>query len=384
MTGVRAITSRRRRAAADAATIDSVSLAPLLASLEPHLPPEIIAPAAVARMRRAAGLLFPASGIGFEARLAGDPAEVDLYLRVMPQDGSAAILGGWHRRHPLAPALAADPYWQRLARLSRLLWAADDALLKPFVNRIGIEVDSTDLDGACARPSIAFFDLPNAAGPNGAGLVRTMTDIVLPLALERCLGNLQRRRIGATVAALASVGRLRHVGAALRRPDPAIRLVFAVPLDRIAECLARLGFGARVKPIGDAASSIGGDLTEIALQIDVAETLGPRVGVEFHASRADAWAGLLKRMTACRLCTPERAMALASWQQAPAELQRPQGMAPYASDIPNDTDRLREGLPVRLLSHAKLSFPPDGNLEAKIYLYAGFVWRRTGAPAETA
>jgi hypothetical protein len=379
MTEIRAITSRRRRTASDALMTDSVSLAPLLASVAPHLPPEIISPAAVARMRRAAGLLFPASGIGFEARLAGDPSEVDLYLRVMPQDGSAAILGGWHRRHPLAPQLTEDPYWQRLARLSRLLWAADDGLLKPFVNRIGLELDNADLDGGCARPSIAFFDLPDAAGSNSAGLVRTMTDIVLPLALERCLGNVQRRRIGATVAALASVGRLRHVGAALRRPDPAIRLVFAVPLDRIAECLALLGFGARARPIGAAASIIGGDLTEIALQIDVTETLGPRVGVELHASKADAWAGLLRRMTAHRLCTAERALALASWQRAPAELQGPQGMAPYASDIPDDMARLGEALPVRLLSHAKLSFLPDNSLEAKIYLYAGFVWRSNGS-----
>jgi len=253
-------------------------------------------------------------------------------------------------------------------------------LLKPFVNRIGLELDDTDLDGTCARPSIAFFDLPDTAGPNSAGLVRTMTDIVLPLALERSLGDVQRRRIGATVAALTSIGRLRHVGAALRRPDPAIRLVFALPLDRVAECLALLGFGARAKPIGAAASIIGGDLTEIALQIDVTEMLGPRVGIEFHASKAEAWAGLLKRMTAHRLCSVERAIALASWQRAPAELQTPQGTAAYASNIPDDPARLKKGLPVRLLSHAKLSFLPDGNLETKIYLYAGFLWYRPSAP----
>jgi len=207
-----------------------------------------------------------------------------------------------------------------------------------------------------------------------------MTDIVLPLALERGLGNAQRRLITSVVAAAAPVARLRHIGAALRRPDPAIRLVFGVPLHRIAECLALLGFGARAKPIGAAASIIGGDLTEIALQIDVTETLGPRIGVEFHASKAEAWAGLLKRMTAYRLCSAERAIALASWQRAPDELQGPQGTAPYTSDIPDDAARLSEGLPVRLLSHTKLSFQPDGSLEAKIYLYAGFLWRRPGAP----
>ncbi len=371
------MSAKRRQRPADAAQMAAASLAPLLASLAPHLPPELVSPAATARMQRAASLLFPASGIGFEARLAGDPSQVDLCMRVMPEDGSAAILGGWHQSHALVCPLLEDPYWQRLARLSRLLWAADEAVLRPFVNRIGLELDSADLDGGCPRPSIAFFDLPASTGPNSDGLVRTVTDIVLPLALERTLGNAQRQCIRATVAALAPIGRLRHVGAALRRPDPAIRLVFGVPPDRIAQCLIRLGFGGRADVVGAAAYIIGRDVTEVALQVDVVETVGPRVGIEFHAGKAETWAGLLKRLTANRLCTAERAIALAGWQRAPAELHQPESLAMYAGNIPHETTELGRGLPIRLLSHAKLSFMPDDGLEAKIYLYAGLMWRRT-------
>src|SRR3974390_2804629 len=117
MPGARAISAKRRRRPADATRAARASLAPLLASLVPHLPPAVVSPAAVAQMQRSAGLLFPASGIGFEARLAGDPSQVDLCMRVMPEDGSAAILGGWHQSHALASPLLEDPYWQRLARL---------------------------------------------------------------------------------------------------------------------------------------------------------------------------------------------------------------------------------------------------------------------------
>jgi hypothetical protein len=367
------MTARPGRTAAS--SMDRVSLAPLLAMLAPHLPPTIVSPSAVVRMQAAAGPLFPVSGIGFESRLAGDPSQVDLCMRVMPEDGSAAILGGWHPAHALAAPLVDDPYWQRLARLSRLLWSSDQALLKPFVSRIGLELDSAHLDGACARPSIAFFDLPDAKGIDSAGLVRTMTDIVLPLTLERAVNDAQRGRIAAVVAAASSVARLRHVGASLQRPDPAVRLVFAMQLNHIAECLALLGFGARAEPIGRAAAAAGDNLSEIALQVDVSETLGPRIGIEFHASRAQDWAALLKRLTICRLCTVERAIALAGWQHAPNELEEG-GTADFTNQIPHDAAQLREGLPVRLLSHVKLSFTPDSGLEAKVYLYAGFMWRR--------
>ena len=48
----------------------------------------------------------------------------------------------------------------------------------------------------------------------------------------------------------------------------------------------------------------------------------------------------------------------------------------YANPDGYQQTRLREGLPVRLLSHVKLSFTPEGDLGAKVYLYAGFMWRR--------
>jgi hypothetical protein len=347
----------------------------MLASLTPHLPPEIVSPAASAAMLRAARQLFPVSGLGFEARLDGDPSEIDLCIRVTPEDGSASILGGFHPSHALSAPLAADPYWQRLARLSRVLWGAEDGLLRPCVNRLGLEVDKADLGGACSRPSIAFFDLPDTVGPQTLGLVRTMTDIVLPLALERSLEKSQRACLARTVAAALPFARLRHVGASLTRPDPALRLVFWLKLGQVGACLAALGFGDRAAPIGAAAAVIGGALDEVALQVDVTSATGPRIGIEFHADRAETWMGILERLASHRLCSVDRAIALAGWQRAPDEVNEA-SRAAYTSVIPDDPSRLGDGLPVRLLNHAKLSFMPDGSLAAKIYLYAGFVWRR--------
>jgi hypothetical protein len=357
----------------------NASLAPLLATLTPHLPPAIVLPAASVAMQRAAEQLFPVSGLGFEARLTGDPSEVDLCIRVIPEDGSAAILTGTHPSHTLSAPLAADPYWQRLARLSRLLWGAEDGLLRPCVNRLGLEIDKADLDGADldgagSRPSIAFFDLPETMGPQAVGLLRTMTDIVLPLALERDLEAGQRACLARVVRAAAPFARLRHIGASLTRPDPAVRLVFWLKLDQVRACLAALGFGDRAVLVGAAAGAIGGPVGEVALQVDVTDTLGPRIGIEYHADRAETWMGLLSRLAAHRLCTVERAVALAGWQRAPSEINETNRTA-YSSVIPRDPTRLGDGLPVRLLSHAKLSFMPKGRPAAKIYLYAGFLWR---------
>ncbi|MBV8653558.1 MAG: hypothetical protein JO255_18995, partial [Alphaproteobacteria bacterium] len=106
----------------------------------------------------------------------------------------------------------------------------------------------------------------------------------------------------------------------------------------------------------------------------VTDALGPRIGIEYHAERAETWKGLLNRLAAHRLCTVERAIALAGWQRAPSEINETNRTA-YTSVIPQDPARLGDGLPVRLLSHAKLSFMPKGSPAAKIYLYAGFLWR---------
>jgi hypothetical protein len=355
--------------------IVTASLASQMAELVPHLPAAIISSAAVMRLHRAAEALFPASGVGFEARLGADTSDVDLCVRVIPEDGSAAILGGWHQRHTVSASLQANPYWQRLARLSRLLWTADDALLRPFVKRFGVEIDHRDLE--TVQPSIAFFDLPDRGGP---GLVKVVTDIVLPLALERGLDRDQRLRIAAVAAAAAPFARLRHVGSVLKRPDPAVRLVLWLPVARVGTCLAAMGLTDRAAAISADIAAIANGLTEVALQVDVSGTLGPRIGVEFHPGKSEIWAGLLKQLVMRHLCSAEKAVALASWQRAPAELQLPGSAANYSGLVPDDPARLGEGLPVRLLSHAKLSYQPDGNQDAKVYLYAGFLWRRPGAP----
>ena len=355
--------------------IITASLAPQMAELIPHLPAAIISSAAVVRLQRAAAELFPASGVGFEARLGADTSDVDLCVRVIPEDGSAAILGGWHDRHTVSASLQANPYWQRLARFSRLLWTADDALLRPFVQRFGVELDHRDLE--TAHPSIVFLDLPDR---DGSGLVKVVTDIVLPLALERGLDKDQRLRIAAVAAAASPFARLRHVGAALRRPDPAVRLVLWLPVARVRACLAAIGLADRAAAIGADIAAVASGLTEVALQVDVSGALGPQIGVEFHPSKSEIWAGLLKQLVMRNLCSAEKAVALASWQRAPAELEQPGSAADYCGVVPDDPARLGEGLPVRLLSHVKLSYQPDGSQDAKIYLYAGFLWRRPGAP----
>jgi hypothetical protein len=366
----------RRRAAIE--PVVTASLAPQMAELVPHLPAAIFSSAAVTRLHRAAEGLFPTSGVGFEARLGGGASDVDLCVRVIPEDGSAAILGGWHDRHTLSASLQADPYWQRLARLSRLLWIADDALLRPFVQRFGLEIDNRDLE--TTQPSIVFFDLLDRGGPNSAGLVKVVTDIVLPLALERGLDKDQRLRIVAVAAAAAPFARLRHVGAALRRSDSAVRLVFWLPVARVGACLAAMGVANRAAAIRADLAAVASGLTEVALQVDIAERLGPRIGVELHPGEGEIWAGLLKQLAIRNLCSIEKAVALASWQRAPAELQQPGSAANYSGLVPDDPARLGEGLPMRLLSHAKLSYQPDGSQDAKVYLYAGFLWRRPGAP----
>lgn len=358
--------------------IVAASLACQMKELIPHLSAAIISPAAIVRLHRAAEKLFPTSGVGFEARLGAGTSDVDLCIRVIPEDGSAAILGGWHDRHALCASLQADPYWQRLARICRLLWAADDALLRPFVQRFGVEIDHRDLD--TVQPSIAFFDLPAPSRSSKAGLVKVMTDIVLPLALERWLDKDQRQRLAAVAAATARFARLRHVGVALRRSDPAVRLVWWLPVARVEACLAAMGLVDRAAAVGADIAAIAGDLTEVALQVDVSGTLGPRIGVEFHPSKGEIWAGLLKQLVMRNLCSAEKAAALASWQRAPAELQHSGSAANYNGLVPDDPARLGEGVPVRLLSHVKLSYQPDGSKDAKIYLYAGFLWRRPGGP----
>jgi hypothetical protein len=113
------------------------------------------------------------------------------------------------------------------------------------------------------------------------------------------------------------------------------RLSIAVPRHAQGGYLAGLG----LPQLGDLIESIVASLAcedgAVHLEVDVAEKIGPRVGVVLARDDTAGWARLLERVADCGLCTAVEKAALLAWPQ---------------------------------LSHVKVTPGTGGRLEAKAYL----------------
>jgi hypothetical protein len=348
------------------------TLATLLELLRPHVPEALVPTSAHGTALRAAAMLPPAAVTAFECRLNGDRTKVDLAIAIIPSTGVSELLAGVHPAYGVAAKLAADPLWRRVMRLCRI-WS-DGGLLRPSLDLMYVEMDQADLSHV-PLPSILFCEVIAAAQQRPELQANAMLDVFLPLARERALSLPQRDCILRTLATMRPFGQLYQFGSALTRPDSAVRLVFGLPRERLWASLVALGFAHRAGPIMEAVEAVGHSLGHILLHVDAGESLGPRIGIDLPGAPLTAWKAVIRGLVERGLCGLDQAVALAEWSHFPPEigLWRDQS----ACRLPDDPARLSEAVTWRKINHGKLAFTPDGAIEAKAYLLAGFMWRPT-------
>ena len=216
-----------------------------------------------------------------------------------------------------------------------------------------------------------------------AGRVFSASDvlaIVEPLAFHREWPAVPRAALERCLRALPAGATLAHLGVMLSRPGAPLRLVIhGVRSAAVAGCLESIGwhdpagrFAALVASISPYADPV------VMLDIDVADTVRPKVGVEFYVRReADnrqRWEALLAFLTRRGLAGPAKAAAVLAW---PGWTQEPDGSRTWPENLALG-DLLLRGTGAsafwRNINHVKLGYQPGQEAEAKIYLGFGHNW----------
>jgi hypothetical protein len=186
--------------------------------------------------------------------------------------------------------------------------------------------------------------------------------------LERLGCELQpavERRLRHCLEALPPGAHVFQVGVALGRRTEALRLcVQGLACALVPAYLADAGWrGGRMEPLIRLLSELSGLVPRIALHLDVAELVLPKVGIECWPeeeppfSALTVWRRFLRHLVEVGLCVPEKSTALLAW---PGHVER---------------EVVWPGVFIRALSHAKVVWQPDRALEAKVYLGLAHRWR---------
>jgi hypothetical protein len=174
------------------------------------------------------------------------------------------------------------------------------------------------------------------------------------------------------------------------RPAQSLRVVVrGLSVPALFPCLEAIGWSERAPELMRLVASIA-PLTDptVLLDIDVAETVLPRIGVEFYVrsgtNDALRWRVLFAYLAARGLASPAKLDAIVAW---PGVTQRGDVGSQWPADLAL-SDALFGGSAAsvfwRSINHIKVSYAPDRGTEVKGYLVFGHSWIPTGAAASSA
>lgn len=354
------------------------SFSEYLRPLVPCLSPDLISGPAFSDIQFIARLLPGAlaySSFGFECRLGEDMPRTDFLLC------ATASSGGRRGLLQLGQGLLTQAAWRQVHNFATH-WANPSSQLYANVDNIWLEFD---VDGTYAQnplPSV-FFGLHTRSGPDAEQLAPTCVDDITitrtalnlltgsevsPAILERLSGCFEMLPAGAQIG---------FIGAMLARNTPLVRcIVRGMLLEEIVEYLSSIGWEGPVDDFKNAFAPICDLMDFFWLNIDVGETIGPKIGLECYCySRPDdetKWHRFLDYLVQNGLCTEQKRRAL---------LQYPGISHINASDdLWPESLRLASQLfgPIgftmleRELHHVKVVYLPQEPLEAKAYLFAEY------------
>ena len=307
-------------------------------------------------------------GFGFELRLAGDRQPVDFYTSVSAQGGGREVLGAFRSPAAAESASAADVVgWDRVAAFARR-WADPSSALHASVVTAFLEFDAPF---AGARPPSLFarLDPPIGDGSQQWAAGGAVVDEIVALLLGRAIDPATRATLIQVFTTLPPGGRVVDVAAMLPRGAAAVRVFVTLPRSGLLTYLRGLGYTDGLAALVSLPEALWHGHDHLSLQMDVAESIGARIGVELNGdasapTSSRGWPVILRALRSAGLCSAAREAALLAWP----------GAGP-----PRATAGAWPRQVVRVLSHVKLVIQPEQPVEAKAYLWAtaraaGLTW----------
>jgi len=329
----------------------------------------LAAPEQLASMRAIARRLPPSADFGFECRLSDDDDAVDLLARLVPDDGTRAAYAGANAASYVAPELLRNGAWRRLQAFCAR-WAAPDDPLHDEIRDMWIELDRAELDGRAVTPCL-FVQPRNETAAQGP-ITRALSALLhgrhdemeLPAAARRCF------------AAAPGRANVAQAGVMISRPRCPIRLFIQTEASSVSAFLSDVGWPGPFSQLDHFLSEIAPFAARFAIDLDVSETISPRIGFECFfqdgASSQQRFAALVERLIALGLCAPGKGAALMRWKGA---IDPASTTAPWPSNLQRAAQRLGwRSVFLRRVNHLKIVYSDGALPMAKAYFGLTHRW----------
>lgn len=359
----------------------------LAVSLDPLLPGTLISDQYRSYIHTI-GRHFPAAVtefFGFECRLGEENPRADFLFCSKATEGGRDVLAGRSGDQGIPDHFLQHPVWRQINAFVQR-WADSSTDLYHKVSNIWFEFDlpptSLELPVPCVFIGTnALTGQARNAAASSDGKLDWFVHDAIPLLYGRPASKQLESSIEDAVTALPEGARIFQTGLMLGRNtggDMMRICVRGLTQEQILDYLCALGWEGRDGKMSAFVSDCFARSASVDLDIDLAPTIGPKIGFEcsFYAERPheSKLPAFLDHLVDENICLPAKRDAVLAWPRGLHERTDP-------SSWPADL-RLRSLLSgpstvsmfFRWLYHIKLVYRPDSPIEAKAYLAVKQVW----------
>lgn len=307
---------------------------------------------------------------GFECPLGNDDPHADFLVQT-----TAA-----HGRGSLAEFndVGSAPAWDRVRDFA-LGWSGGSPLVYQSVDNVWLEFD---LDGPRSDVPSAFFGFrPVRAAQDLLDATRTRRLLAATLEAVGLLrggdsASLSSKTLSRCFDALPGSAQVFQVGVMLSRAEEVVRLCLRLrSFEDAVRYLQLVGWPGDEYLLRRTLEPLGSLADHLCLDVDVGETVLPKVGLECYVSGGGKWVPILDRLLSDGLCTPTKRDSLLAY---PGHVTENETRTPWPRSLTQASNLLGPralSFFVRWLHHIKVVHRPDHAAEAKAYLGVDYRWR---------
>jgi hypothetical protein len=336
-----------------------VSTADYLEVVMPHIPPPLATAEALSEIKLLTQHLPPISDGYIECRLGKGETRVDFIaaLRCINLNLSKDFLN--------------RSTWEDFVSFSKE-WTQQNSDLNQIIDYVWLEFDMVDRFSQVPMPCIAFTLNPE-----------TVFDIRLrEIAIESCLkfrrssdSALFESKIQTCIDFLPSGARIAHIGAMLSRPANAVRLVIkGILTSQLIDYLEQIGWKESTNRLSQLICKISSYVTSVSLAFDLEHNIFSDIGLEcfFEQPSCDGELGMQAFLDDVLikegLCTPKKGNSLLAWPGVSRKADCPDLWPRNLDLLDHLFSNKATSIFCRGISHIKIIYRPNGDLEAKAYL----------------
>lgn len=311
------------------------------------------------------------SFFGFETNICNNNSKSDYLFAISSRNGEREALLQLLESGIFPSSFINNSEWQNIYRFTKE-WANSESILFSKVHGLWLEFDSNEYSNETPIPSVFFHPASITASKLEKIEDKWFTRIALPLLTGKKISSRIEENLFRCVEKLPPGAALFQIGAMLSRSSDSIRLVFKrIQPDDIIPYLQSIGYKKDTTKLKETLNELKEYVTRMVLHIRVGEEIDPVVGIEgsFYPDKyheETGWAKFLDYLKDKGLCHPEKYSALINYPGIETNENEYDNEADIIPSIKMSDDTKIKTL-IRYISHIKITYSPDRELEAKAY-----------------